>query len=110
MDMAGDLGAIKKMWLNKCRMASVVLKILEKIWPISYPSKKGMNARHSIIHTNDGTIVMRNNSHEMPFLNLKELEGEVALCLIQDTINMVWKNMMGFTKREVEEAKAAHNA
>ncbi len=31
MDMAGDLGAIKKMWLNKCRMASVVLKILEKI-------------------------------------------------------------------------------
>ncbi len=48
-----------------------------------------MNARHSIIHTNDGTIVMRNNSHEMPFLNLKELEGEVALCLIQDTINMV---------------------
>jgi hypothetical protein len=46
----------------------------------------------------------------MPFLNLKELEGEVALCLIQDTINMVQKNMEGFTKRKVEEAKAARKA
>jgi hypothetical protein len=44
------------------------------------------------------------------FLNLKEVETEVALCLIQDIIKTVWNNMEGFTKREVEEAKAAHEA
>jgi hypothetical protein len=44
------------------------------------------------------------------FLNLKKVEAEVALCLIQDIIKTVWNNMEGFTKREVEEAKAAHKA
>jgi hypothetical protein len=108
MDMTGDLGNIQKMWLNKCRVVSIVsLKILEKIWPISYHSKKGMNAGHFIIHANDSNINVRKNSRRMPFFNLKELEGEVALCLIQDTINMVQKNMEGFTKCKVEEAKAA---
>jgi hypothetical protein len=53
---------------------------------------------------------MRNNSRGMPFLNLKELEGGVTLCLIQDTINTFQKNMEGFTKRKVEEAKAACKA
>jgi hypothetical protein len=46
----------------------------------------------------------------MPFLNLKEVEAEVALCLIQDTIKTVWNNMEVFTKHEVEEAKAARKA
>ncbi len=90
IDMAGDLSPIKKMWLNKCGVGSITpLKILEKIWPISYHSKKGTNARHFIIYMNDGNIVVRSNFHGMPFLNLKELEGEVALCLIEDTIDMV---------------------
>jgi hypothetical protein len=111
IDMAGDLSPIKKMWLNKCGVGSITpLKILEKIWPISYHSKKGTNARHFIIYMNDGNIVVRSNFHGMPFLNLKELEGEVALCLIEDTIDMVWKNMEDFTKRKVEEAKAAPKA
>jgi hypothetical protein len=86
------------------------LKILEKIWSISYHSKKEMSPGHFIIHTNDGNIIMRNNSRRMPFLNLKELEREVSLRLTQNTINMVQKNMDGFTKRKVEEAKAAHEA
>ncbi len=52
MDMVGNLGAIKKMWLNECGVASVVsLKVLKMIWPISYHSKKGMNPDHFIIHT-----------------------------------------------------------
>ncbi len=48
----------------------------------------------------------------MPFRNLKEVEAEVALCLIQDqdTIETVQNNMEGFTKHEVEEAKAACEA
>jgi hypothetical protein len=111
MDMAGNLGAIKKMWLNKCGVVSIVpLKVLKMIWPILYHSKKGMNLGHFIIHTDKGGIVVKSNSHGMLFLNLKEVEAEVALCLIQDTIKTVQNNMEGFTKREVEEAKAAREA
>jgi hypothetical protein len=92
-------------------VASVVsLKVLEKIWLISYHSKRGMNPGHFVIPTNKGDIVMKNNSHGMPFLNLKEVEAEVALCLIQDTIQTVWNNLEGFTKHEVEEANTACKA
>ncbi len=98
MDMDGNLSAIKKMWLNKCGMASIVpLKVLKMVWPILYHSKKGMNPGHFIIHTDEGDIVVKNHSQGMPFLNLKEVEAEVALCLIQDTIKTVWNNMEGFT-------------
>ncbi len=51
--------------------------------------------------------MVRNNSHGMLFLDIRELESEVALCLLQDTIEMVQANMEGFTKREIEEAKEA---
>jgi hypothetical protein len=110
-DMAGNFGAIKKMWLNKCGVVSIIpLKILKMIWPILYYSKKGMNPGHFIIHTDKGDIAVKNNSHVMTFLNLKEVEAEVALCLIQDTIKTVWNNMDGFIKCEVEEAKATCKA
>jgi hypothetical protein len=115
MDMARDLGAIKTMWLNKCGVVSIVpLKVLEKIWPISYHSnsKRGMSPGHFFIHTNKRYIIVKNKSRGMPFRNLKEVEAEVALCLIQDqdTIETVQNNMEGFTKHEVEEAKAACEA
>jgi hypothetical protein len=104
--MAGNLGVIKKMWLNKCGVASIVpLKVLKMIWPNLYDSQRRMNPGHFVIHTNKGDIVMKNNSHGMQFLNFKEVEAEVALCLIQDTNKTVQNNMEGFTKREVEEAK-----
>jgi hypothetical protein len=91
-------------------MVSVVpLKVIKK-WRISYHSKRGMNPGHFVIHTNKGDIIVKNNSHRMLFLNLKEVEAEVALCLIQDTIETVWNNTEGFTKREVEEVKAAHES
>jgi hypothetical protein len=61
MDMARDLGAIKKMWLNKSEVASVVpLKVLEKIWLISYHSNRGMNPGHFVIQTR-GTSLRRTN-------------------------------------------------
>jgi len=111
MDRAGELGDIKPMWLNEGGVASVVpLKILEKIWPVSYNSARGMNPGKFIIHTTDGDIVVRNNSRGMPYLDIRDLEGEVALCLLQNTIDTVRKTMEGFTKREVEEAKAAREA
>ena len=43
----------------------------------------------------------------MSYLNLKEVEAEVALCLVQDAIQTVRGEMEGFTKQEVEETKAA---
>ena len=108
MDKAGKLGMIKQMCLNKGGVASVVpLKILEKIWPISYHSSRGMNPGHFVIDTKEGDIVVQNNKRGMPYLNLKEVEAEVALCLVQNTIDTVRSNMAMFTKREVEEAKAA---
>jgi hypothetical protein len=111
MDEAGALGAIKKMWLNEGRVASVIpLKILEKIWPVSYHSAKGTNPGHFVIHADAGDVVVRNNQKGMPYLNLNEVEAEVALCLVQDAIETVRGEMEGLTKREVEEAKAALKA
>ncbi len=41
MNTAGNLGAIKQMWLNEGGVATVVpLKVLEKIWPITYDSRR----------------------------------------------------------------------
>jgi hypothetical protein len=63
-----------------------------------------------VIHTDAGDVVVRNNQKGMPYLNLKEVEAEVALCLVQDAIKTVHGEMEGFTKQEVEEAKAARKA
>ena len=46
----------------------------------------------------------------MPYLDIRELEGEVILCLLQDTINTVRKKMEGFSKCKVKEAKVACKA
>jgi hypothetical protein len=46
----------------------------------------------------------------MPYLNMKEVKAEVALCLAQDTIDTAHSNMAMFTKCKVEEAKAAREA
>jgi hypothetical protein len=111
MDKVGALGAVKKMWLNKGGVVSVILlKILEKIRPVSYHFAKGMNPGQFVIHMDAGDVIVRNNQKGMPYLNLKEVEAEVALCLVQDAIQTVRGEMEGFTKQEVEEAKAAHEA
>ncbi len=36
MDTAGEMGAVKQMWLNKGRVATIIpLKVLKKIWPVA---------------------------------------------------------------------------
>jgi hypothetical protein len=111
MDEAGTLGAIKKMWLNEGGVASVIpLKILEKIWPVSYHFAKGTNPGQFVIHADAGDVVVQNNQKGMLYLNPKEVEAKVALCLVQDAIKTVRGEMEGFAKREVEEAKAACKA
>jgi hypothetical protein len=69
-----------------------------------------MNPGQFVIHVDAGDVVVRNNQKGMPYLNLKEVKAEVALCLVQDVIQTVRCEMEGFTKREVEEAKAVHEA
>ena len=54
--------------------------------------------------------MVQNNTCGMPYLDIRELEGEVALCLLQGTIETVQANMEGFTKQEIEDAKKAQEA
>jgi hypothetical protein len=84
MDTAGDLGAIKQMWLNEGGVATVVpLKVLEQIWPITYSSHGGMNPGKFVVRTDQGDIVVKNNGKGMPYLDLRELGAEVALSFVQ---------------------------
>ncbi len=104
MDKAGDFGAIKQVWLNKDGVATIVsLKILEQIWPVTY------NSRHHggkfVLRTDQGDIIVKNNGKGMPYLDLRELEAEVALSFIQT----VQGNIEGYTRREVEEARQARD-
>jgi hypothetical protein len=69
MDTAGDMGAIKQMWLNKGGVAAIVpLKILKKIWPITYNSR--CDNGQFVWHTDQGNIFIKNNSKEMPYLDI----------------------------------------
>jgi hypothetical protein len=78
------MGAIKKMWYNESGVATIVpLKMLERIFPISYQSHKGMNPGHFVIHSDQGDIVVKNNGVGMPYLDVRELKAEVALCFVQ---------------------------
>jgi len=65
-----------------------------------------MNAGHFVIHTDQGNIKVQKNSKGMPFIDLDGVEGEVALEFIQT----VRGNMDGFTRREINEARAAREA
>ncbi len=63
-----------------------------------------------MIYADAGDVIVQNNQKGMPYLNLKEVKAKVALCLVQDAIKTVCGEMEGFTKQEVEEAKAALEA
>jgi hypothetical protein len=83
-------------------MATIILlKQLEKLWQVTYDSRCHGGA--FIIHTKNGNIVVKNNSKGMPYLYLRELEVEAALSFVQT----MQRNMEGFTKREVQEARVA---
>ncbi len=107
MNEVGSLGKLDGMLLNEGGIANIVpLKMISKIWRITYDSSGGMNAGHFVIHTDQGNIVVRKNPKGMPYINLKTVEGEVAL----DFIQTIRGNYDGFTRREVEEARAAREA
>ncbi len=90
LDSTGDQGAIEGMWLNEGGMATIILlKQLKKHWQVTYDLRCHGGA--FIIHTNNG------------YLYLRELEEEAALSFVQT----MQRNMEGFTKRKVQEARAA---
>ncbi len=103
--MSGEMGAVEQMWLNEGGAATIIpLKVLEKIWPVSYDSKR--NGGYFVIHTDQGSIIVKNNSKGMPYLDVRDVEAEVALLFIQT----VRRNMEGYTQRKVEDARAAREA
>jgi hypothetical protein len=86
-------------------VATVIpLKALKKIWPVSYDSRR--NGGCFVIHTDQGNIIVKNNSKGMPYLDVRDVEAEVALSFIQT----VRGNMEGYMQREVEDARATRKA
>ena len=81
MDTAREMGAIKQMWLNEGRVATIIpLKVLEKIWLVTYDSRRVGGS--FVIHANQGNIIIKNNSKGMPYLDLRKLEAKVALSFV----------------------------
>jgi hypothetical protein len=112
MDTTGETGAVKQMWLNEGRVATIIpLKVLEKIWPVRYDSE--CYGGLFVIHTKQGKIIIKNSSKGMLYLDLRELEAKVALSFVQMAIlfiQTVRGNMEGYTQQEVEEARATREA
>ncbi len=79
MDTAGEMGAIKQMWLNEGRVATITpLKVLEKIWSIRYNFRCFDGS--FVIHANQGNIIIKNTSKGMPYLDPRKLEAKVVRC------------------------------
>jgi hypothetical protein len=126
MEMSGKMGAVEQMWLNEGGVATIIpLKVLEKIWPVSYDSRR--NGGCFVIHTNQENIIIKNNNKGMPYLRIGDVEAEVALLFIQTTIGAIEAavvaparvvlfvqtvrgNMEGYTQHEVKDARATHEA
>jgi hypothetical protein len=126
MKKSGEMGAVEQMWLNEGGVAPIIpLKILKKIWPVSYDSRR--NGGCFVIHTDQENIIVKNNNKGMPYLDIRDMEAEVAMSFIQTTIGAVEAamvalaravlfvqtvrgNMEGYTQREVEDAHAACEA
>jgi hypothetical protein len=81
MEMSSEMGVVDQMWLNEGGVATIIpLKVLEKIWPVTYDSRR--NRGRFVIHTNQGNIIVKNNSRGMPYLNIRGVEAEVVLLFI----------------------------
>jgi hypothetical protein len=79
MEMSSEMGAVDQMWLNKGGVATIIpLKVLEKIWPVSYDSR--CIGGRFVIHTNQGNIIVKNNSKGTPYLDIRDVEAERWHC------------------------------
>jgi hypothetical protein len=83
MNSSGELGAIKQMWLNKGCVATIIpLKQIKLMLPISYNS--GSYGGLFDIHSNQGDIIVGNYNKGIPFIDLRDLDAEVALGINED--------------------------
>jgi hypothetical protein len=105
MDTARNNGAIKQMWLNKGGVAAIMpLKVLKKIWPVTYSSR--CHDGQFVWHTDQGDIFIKNNSKGMPYLNIREPKTKAALLFIKT----VWGNMEVYMRQKVKEAHTTQEA
>ncbi len=80
MDSSGLLGALKQLWLNKGRVATIIpLKQIKKLCPVTYDSTR--NGGAFVCRNKDGDVVLRNKDKGMPYLDLRESEPkQFCLC------------------------------
>lgn len=104
MGKSGELGDIKNIWVNEDGTANILpLSELTKIYQKTFDSAK---SNKFTVHTKGGEVVLENNEIGMPYIDLDKSDHCAALCFIQ-TVHEIFA---GFTKREVEEARSAHEA
>jgi hypothetical protein len=126
MEMSSEMRAVNQMWLNEGGEVTIIpLKVLKKIWPVTYDSRR--NGGRFVIHTNQGNIIVKNNSKGMLYLDIRDVEAEVVLLFIQmpigaieaamvapaNAVSFIQKvrgNMEGYTQCKVEDARAACKA
>jgi hypothetical protein len=87
----------------------------------------GATGGRFVIHTDQENIIVKNNNKGMPYLDIRDVEAEVALLFIQTTIGAVEMamvalarmvsffqtvqgNMEGYMQREVECARTNRKA
>ena len=74
MELAGNLRAAPKMWMNEGGVAMIIpLKLLKKIWQVTYNWTR--NGGRFVVWTNQVNIVLDNDEGGMPFFNLKNDSG-----------------------------------
>ncbi|KAL7466217.1 hypothetical protein ACHAXS_006508 [Conticribra weissflogii] len=102
MDQFGYFGKLK-VWYNALVLANILsFSQVEKHYDISYGTKT--TSGNFIVHTQLGDIIFKKNGMGLPYLDLQE--DKCGLCLITTIRN----NFEGFTKKEINQAKEAHQA
>ncbi len=78
IDSSGSLGALKKVWLNKGGVATIILlKQLKKLCPVNYNSTCNRGA--FVCRTKGSNVVLKNNGKGMPYLDLREVGVKAVL-------------------------------
>jgi hypothetical protein len=104
MGETGHLGKLNKAWVNRGGIANIVpFNELIKHCRVTFDSTEGNNF---VVHTKDGSVALHNNEAGMPYIDLEESSERAALCFIQT----IREQFEGFTKREIEAARAAREA
>jgi hypothetical protein len=104
MGESGKLEGLKDVWINQDGIANIVpFSVLIKICRVTFDSDEG---DQFVVHTKEGPVRLKNNEVGMPYIDLEDTSERAALCFVQT----VRERYEGFTRREVQEARAAREA